>query len=156
LKQSRDFLALDDPTNPLLKQLEAELAQRFENFDKHPLSKTIGDGIKGQIKSGRRALWKSDYDILSGYGLRKKSFDAPFLIFSNFVHASELSVNLILQTGAQREDNEQRFFFGLVNTIAFFAVDIEVLIKCFPACRSNITDDGLELLKVCSEPVRKS
>jgi hypothetical protein len=155
LKQSRDYIALHDPNDPLLKQLEPELAKRFDDFDKHPLSKGISDSIMGQIKGGRRALWKSDYDIFKGYGIRKKVYDLPSLIFSNFVHASELSVNLMLQTSAQGKDNQQRFFFGLVNTIPFFAIDIEVLIQCFPACRSHITDDGLEFLKVCSEPVRK-
>jgi len=155
LKQSCDFLKLNDPTDPAIAQIEPELLKRFEDFEKHPLSQKIDKGIKAQINAGRRALWKTDYDILNGYGLRKKCYDAPFLLFSNFVHASELSANLILQTGAQKEDSFRRFFFGLVNTIPFFAVDIEVLIQCFPACRSHITDDGLALLKLCSEPVRR-
>lgn len=156
LKQSCDFLKLNNPTDPAIAQIEPELLKRFEDFEKHSMYEKVNKGIKAQIKAGKRALWKTDYDILNAYGLRKKCYDAPFLIFSNFVHASELSVNLMLQTGAQREDNQQRFFFGLVNTIAFFAVDIEVLIQCFPACRSHITDDGLALLKACSEPVRKT
>jgi hypothetical protein len=155
IKQSYDFIKLNDPADPLIAQIEPDLLKCLECFEKHKLYGEVQKGIKALIKGGKRALWKTDYDILNGYGLRKKCYDAPFLIFSNFVHASELSLNLMLQTGAQRHDNHQRFFYALTNTIAFFAVDIEVFIECFPACKSRITEDGLALLKDCSTSVRK-